>query len=91
MRRLVCTRRQVPLDVSDDYMLAWMAVRRAVEAAGARAWVFRGAEHEDHFLEFIEWADPVAAPLDDDDIAAGVAQLDAFGAPAGSSEWEEIA
>jgi hypothetical protein len=91
MRRLVCTRRHVPLDMADDYLLAWAAVRRAVEATGARAWVFRGATHEDQFLEFIEWDDAGPAPLDAGDIASGVDQLATFGRPAGADEWEEIA
>jgi hypothetical protein len=92
MRRLVCTRRHVPLDMVDDYLLAWLALRNAVESAGARAWVFRGSTHEDQFLEFIEWSDERPSPLDDADIGTGITQLTAFGAASGGvDEWEEIA
>jgi hypothetical protein len=87
-RRLLCTRRQVPLDRSDDYLLAWLAVRRAAEAAGARAWIFRGVGHEDHFLEFVEWTDD-SGPLEDETLGAAMAQLASFAAAASSEEWEE--
>jgi hypothetical protein len=91
MRRLFCSRRHVALDMADEYLLAWAAVRRAVESAGGRAWAFRGATHEDQFLEFIEWDDAGPSPLDSEDIADGVTQLAAFGLPSGEGEWEEIA
>jgi hypothetical protein len=89
MRYLLATRRHVPLDRSDDYLLAWEAVQRAVHGAGGRAWIFRGAAHEDQFLEFIEWTADVQAPLDNDDVSAAVAQLEAFAAASSSDEWEE--
>ncbi|CAN5895481.1 hypothetical protein BH23GEM9_BH23GEM9_30960 [soil metagenome] len=89
MRRLLSTRRHLPLDRSDDYLLAWVAVARAVQAAGGRAWIFRGSAHEDHFMEFIEWDDDVDSPADDDDVAAARTQLDAFATPSASDEWEE--
>jgi hypothetical protein len=88
MRRLRATRRHVPLDMSDDYLLAWHAAQRAVEAAAGRAWIFRRAGHEDQFLEFIEWSDSADSPLENGDVAAAVAQLDAFGA-ASADEWEQ--
>jgi hypothetical protein len=91
MRRLFVARRHVALDMADEYLLAWAAVRRAVEGAGGRAWAFRGATHEDQFLEFIEWDDAGPSPLDGEGIADGVAQLAAFGVAAGAGEWEEIA
>jgi hypothetical protein len=88
MRRLVSTRRHVPLDVAEEYMLAWLAVGRAVTAAGGRAWLFRGSRHEDQFLEFIEWSG-AAEPLRDADVMSAVAQLGAFAAAAAEEEWEE--
>ena len=88
MRRLQSTRRHVALDHSDEYLAAWSAVQRAVSAAGGRAWLFRGAAHEDQFLEFIEWADP-AAPLDDDAVGAAIAVLDEFARATHIEEWEE--
>jgi hypothetical protein len=89
MRRLLCTRRRVALDVADDYLLAWARLRAAVESDGSRAWIFRRAEHEDTFLEFIEWDDTRADPLMDDGVNAAHVALDAFAAHSGSDEWEE--
>jgi hypothetical protein len=88
MRRLLCTRRTVALDRSDDYLLAWLAVRNAASAAGIRAWLFRGAAHEDHLLEFLEWDDRFDGPMDLDAVVAALEQLDAFGT-AHRDEWEE--
>lgn len=88
MRRLRVTRRHVPLDRSDDYLMAWTVVQRAVEAVGARAWIFRRASHEDHFMEFIEWSDAADSPLESEEVSLAVAQLDAF-ASASSDEWEQ--
>ncbi|MEX0907196.1 MAG: hypothetical protein WD054_02615 [Gemmatimonadota bacterium] len=88
-RRLYMSRRHVPLDRSDEYLLAWAAARRAVESAGAHAWIFRGAEHEDRFIEFVEWAGDGASPLDDSAVAAALDLLDAFAMATHSEEWEE--
>jgi hypothetical protein len=88
-RRLLTTRRHVPLDQSDDYLGAWESVRRAVEAMGARAWIFRGAAHEDQFLEFLEWASGSPVPHEDEAVAALRAQLDTFAAPGLTEDWEE--
>lgn len=89
MRRLLTTRRHVPLDVSDDYLVAWLAVQHAVNAAGGRAWIFRGTDHEDQFMEFIEWSDESMPPLEHADVSAAVAQLSSFAAARSSDEWEE--
>ena len=89
MRRLRTTRRHVPLDRSDEYLSAWQTVRSAVELAGGRAWLFRGAGHEDQFVEFMEWTDDSAPPADDDIVAAAAAHLDVFAAPRTTEEWEE--
>jgi hypothetical protein len=89
MRSLLTTRRHVPLDRADDYLLAWQAVQRGVERAGGRAWIFRGADHEDRFLEFVEWSQGASLPLDDDDVQAAIAQLDAFAHATSVEEWEQ--
>jgi hypothetical protein len=88
-RRLLCTRRQVPLDRSDDYLLAWLAFRSTAATLGARAWIFRRVGHEDHFMEFLEWDALVRDPMDDVDMSAAAAQLDSFGSMLGRDEWEE--
>jgi hypothetical protein len=89
MRRLLCTRRQVALDTTDEYLIAWLALRNAVVAAGGRAWIFRGAGHEDQFMEFIEWDDGALAPLETEDVGSALAQLTAFGTATSNDEWEE--
>lgn len=89
MRRLLTTRRHVALDRADEYLDAWETVRLAVERAGGRAWIFRGAAHEDQFMEFIEWSDDAAAPHEDATVAATRAQLDAFAVAGVTEEWED--
>ena len=89
MRHLRTTRRHVPLDRSDEYLSAWQTVRSAVELAGGRAWLFRGAGHEDQFMEFIEWSGSSPSAADDDIVAAAAAHLDIFAAPRTVEEWEE--
>lgn len=88
-RRLLTTRRHVPLDRSDDYMEAWDGVRAAVETVGGRAWIFRGAAHEDQFIEFVEWSDGSPAPQDDAAVADARAHLDRFAAAGLTEEWED--
>ncbi|HEX6135710.1 MAG TPA: hypothetical protein VFZ24_17180 [Longimicrobiales bacterium] len=89
MRHLVSVRRHVPLDIVDTYLAGWSELRRAVENAGGRAWLYRGAANEDRFIEFVEWSDDIAAPLSHDAVAAAAAELDAFAAPASTDEWDE--
>jgi hypothetical protein len=89
MRRLLCTRRQVALDMTDEYLIAWLALRNAVATAGGRAWIFRGAGHEDQFMEFIEWDDGALEPLEAYGVSSALAQLTAFGTATSSEEWEE--
>jgi hypothetical protein len=89
MRRLLCTRRQVALDTADEYLIAWLTLRNAVVAVGGRAWIFRGSGHEDHFMEFIEWDDSTAEPLEEERVVRAMSGLGAFGSAASSEEWEE--
>jgi orotate phosphoribosyltransferase len=56
MRRLLVTRRRVPLDRFEDYDEAWERLRDAASQSGGRAWRFRASELEDQFLEFLEWS-----------------------------------
>jgi hypothetical protein len=88
MRRLFVAHRHVPLDLADDYLAAWSALRTAAEAVGGRAWVFQGATHEDRFLEFIEWSG-APVPLHDGAVTAALTQLERFGPATESAEWEE--
>ena len=86
-RRLVTTRRHVALDRSDEYLDAWAAVRSAVEAAGGHAWIFRGAAHEDQFIEFIEWSSDNTLH-ESDPVARARALLDTYAVPGATEEWE---
>jgi hypothetical protein len=88
-RRLLTTRRHVPLDRVDEYLAAWDDVRHAVEAAGGRAWIFRGSAHEDQFIEFVEWAEGSAPPHEGDGTAAARAQLDVYAVAGQTEEWED--
>lgn len=89
MRRLLSTRRQVPLDRLDGYSAAWLATRDAVVAAGGRAWLFRGVGHDDRFMEFVEWDAAAGEPLDDEEVRTAVARLETFAPAADMGEWEE--
>lgn len=89
MRHLLVSRRLVPLDTVDDYLDAWDALRTAAAGCDARAWIFRGAGHEDRFMEFIEWSDP-ASPLEDAGVALARQRIDALAPVTDSSEWEEV-
>ena len=57
MRHVLATRRTVPLDRVDEYTSAWQELQGSADAAGVHAWLFRGTDHEDHFMEFLEWSD----------------------------------
>ena len=65
MRRLRITHRIVPLDRVDEYQAAWQDVRTAAEAEGGRAWLYRGSDHQDHYIEFLEWKGEDLPPLPD--------------------------
>jgi hypothetical protein len=89
MRRLLSTRRHVPLDRLDGYSAAWLALRDAVVAAGGRAWLFRGAGHDDRFMEFVEWDAAAGEPLDAPEVRSAIARLGTFAPTADTAEWEE--
>ncbi len=89
-RRLLATRRVVPLDRSEEYDEHWVRVRDAVEAAGGRAWRFRAARRQDQYMEFIE-ARELDAILERAPVVTARGDLDdAFGRGK-SEEWEEAA
>lgn len=88
-RRLLSTRRVIPLDRLDEYIAAWNEVERAAKQGGARAWLFRAPERQDHFLEFIEFG---GAPdlLGSEALARSRTALeDQFGAGR-TEEWEGV-
>jgi hypothetical protein len=89
MRRLLCTRRHIPLDRLDDYMSGWQQVRGAAEDAGARAWLFRGAAHQDQFAEFIEWQDDAVVVPEAAAVADARLRLDETFGSGHVVEWEE--
>lgn len=86
-RRLITTRRHVPLDRSDEYLSAWQLVRTAVQSAGGHAWIFRGAAHEDQFIEFIEWSSEDALH-ESDPVAHARRALDVYATAGPTEEWE---
>ena len=57
MRKLLVTRRTVPLDRIEEYFGAWQMVVDAAMGLPGRAWLFRRAGHDDQFVEFVEWQD----------------------------------
>lgn len=88
VRRLLSTRRLVPLYELDEYLAGWNRLRAVFTAAGGHAWLFRASHRQDQFLEFLEYgAEPTI--LERAEIAAARDALDeAFGA--GVLEgWEE--
>ena len=87
MRRLMSTRRRIPLDRTEDYAALWSAVRDAAEAVGVHAWRFRAKDRDDIYMEFLEASDP--EPLADTGLGAARDALDRAFVPERSDEWEE--
>ncbi|HEX7050914.1 MAG TPA: hypothetical protein VF188_11970 [Longimicrobiales bacterium] len=88
MRRLITTRRRVPLDRIDEYLERWARLRRAAEDGGGHGWLFRAAGREDQHVEFLESSD-VGRLLEREAVAAALQALDdAFG-EGQTEEWEE--
>ena len=61
MRKLLVTRRTVPLDRIEEYAEAWQLVEQAAAALPGRAWRFHRTGHDDQYVEFIEWQDDPAS------------------------------
>lgn len=90
-RRLLATRRLIPLDRLEDYLAGWETLRDAAERAGARAWMFRGTDHQDHFIEFLEWQDEGGPALPERaEIATARRGLDETFGAGHVDEWEEV-
>jgi hypothetical protein len=90
-RRLLATRRLIPLDRLEDYHAGWQALESAARAAGARAWMFRRVDHQDQFIEFLEWQDGGSTSLlDVQAVAAARHDLDAAFGSGHADEWEEV-
>jgi hypothetical protein len=65
-------------------------VRRLVEKAGGRAWLFCAESASDHFIEFIEWQSDAAHPLiEHSDIANAFDELAAVFHSKDSDTWIE--
>jgi hypothetical protein len=86
MRRLHSSRRVVPLDQLEQYLELWSMLRSAAEAVGARAWLFRDARRQDHFMEFVEYAD---MSMDGSGVSEARQEIDEFFGHAQVEEWEE--
>jgi hypothetical protein len=79
MRRLLVTRRVVPLDRSEEYGAGWVRLKALCALRGANAWLFHPAGHEDRFIEFLEWRTPLA-PLEDPELDEARRQLEEIAA-----------
>jgi hypothetical protein len=90
MRRLLVTRRQIALDRLEEYIDGWDKICREAMRLGGHAWLFRAAEREDQFLEFIEWLSDTAPtlPEDPDLLDAQIAVDESFG-PGHTEDWIE--
>jgi hypothetical protein len=89
MRQLRGTRRLVPLYDLDEYLAGWNQLQAAVISAGGNAWIFRAADRQDQFLEFLESRD-LAGILDRPEIVAALEALDAIVGEGLFEEWEEV-
>ncbi|HEX7117266.1 MAG TPA: hypothetical protein VF212_00660 [Longimicrobiales bacterium] len=87
-RRLLATRRVVPLDRSEAYDELWERVRAAVTDAGGHAWRFCSARRQDAFLEFIE-SRALDAMLEDGRVERARLELDGAFGRGTTEEWEE--
>jgi len=88
-RRLLSTRRVVPLDRLDEYTAAWEAVQRAARDSGARAWLFRARDRQDHFVEFIEHSEAPGA-LEAGELRRARALLEEQFGAGQTEEWEGV-
>lgn len=89
MRQLRGTRRLVPLYDLDEYLAGWRRLQSAFTTAGGRAWIFRAANREDQFLEFLEARD-LTGLLAQPEIAAALEALEVSFGEGAFDEWEEV-
>ncbi len=85
---LVVTRRTIALDRIEEYLALWAVVRDAAESLDCRAWLFRAARRDDHFLEFLEHAGE-RLPLDQPRLMEPRRELHDSFPPDADDEWEE--
>lgn len=89
MRQLRGTRRLVPLCDLDEYLAGWNRLQDAFKAGGGHAWLFRSANRQDQFLEFLESRD-LATLLAQPDVAAALEALEVSFGEGVYDEWEEV-
>ncbi len=91
MRHVLATRRTVPLDRVEEYAAAWGTLRDTAADSGVHAWLFRGTDHEDHFMEFLEWSDdrPGLMP-EQDGLEALRMQLEERFGRGQEDRWDEV-
>ena len=88
MRHLLVTQRRIPLARLDEYEDAWDDLCRTAAALGCHAWLYRAAEREDRFLEFVEWKDATpASPGEDAGFVAAREVLDSNFGGGTAEQW----
>jgi hypothetical protein len=87
MTRLQTSRRVVPLDQLEHYLELWGLLRGAAQSVGARAWLFRDARRQDHFMEFVEHGADVE--IEGSGVSEARREIDEFFGHAQVEEWEE--
>jgi hypothetical protein len=87
-RRLLETRRRAGPARRGDYREHWLPLRRAVEAAGAKAWAFV-ARDGDQVVEFVESAE-LSRVLADAAVAAAAARLERAYPHLSAEEWRPL-
>ena len=87
-RRLLTTRRSVPLDRTEEYDALWARVREVVVDAEGHAWRFRAAERQDVQMECIESRE-LDRILTLPEVQATRSLLDETFGSASTEEWEE--
>lgn len=88
-RQLRGTRRLVPLYYLDEYLAGWRRLQTAFTNAGGHAWIFRSANRQDQFLEFLE-SPNLGALLAEPEIAAALEALEVAFGEGSFEEWEEV-
>ena len=94
MRTLLVRERVVPDGRTSAYHGAWKQVVYTAGRIGIRAWIFRSATTQDHYLEFIEWKSDDApsgtgAASPPAEMAAVLDGLDMIAPAMNSGAWKE--
>lgn len=88
-RILHSTRRRVEAGRESEYLRAWARLAATMEALDAHAWLFRSADDDRDFMEFLEYAGD-ANPLMDEDVVAARATLERDFSPGRVELWEGV-